>query len=266
MQSLKKFKHGDTIIEVAFAFAVFAAVAIFSVNMMNSGLNNIQRTLETTMARNTIDSQSEALRFIHNNYLAERNFADNTSQFQRIWQELKAISRNPRDIRVGDNVASFDINDYKSCDGVYNGETGHPSQVKQYKGFVVNPRYIIPDYGNTIRYSGVDYQTQILPNIIIGGVDTGELTGRLVPSTLHPRIVYGTNTIDTDHLLKEAGIYQRALRAEGVWNLVVYSNSKNKDRSEYYDFYIRTCWDAAGLHTPSTITTIVRLYNPEMIE
>ncbi len=267
MQLMKKVKHGDTIIEVVFAFSVFAAVAIFSVNMMNSGLNNIQRTLETTMARNTIDSQADAIRFIHNNFLAERNFSDSTAQFQRIWEEFKAVSRNPRDLNTDNPVgASFNVNDYKSCDGVYNGEGSMNSQVFKYEAFVVNPRYIIPSYGNNIQYAGANYE-DIVKNIIIGGkVAEGEQS-KLTVSSLYPRMIYGeTLTGNSDTGLKESGLYQKAIRAEGIWVIVVYSNSNNKDRSEYFDFYIRTCWDAAGTHVPSTITTIVRLYNPEMIE
>ena len=38
-------KHGDTIIEVMMALAVFAVLAIITVNLMNSGINNAQRTL-----------------------------------------------------------------------------------------------------------------------------------------------------------------------------------------------------------------------------
>ncbi len=266
MQLIKNIKHGDTIIEVVFAFSVFAAVAIFSVNMMNSGLNNIQRTLETTMARNTIDSQADAIRFIHNNFLAERNFSDNTAQFQLIWNELKTISRDPRTLSSGDPVgASFDVNDYTSCEGLYECEGTRTSQIITYEAFVLNPRYIVPYYGAGIKYANDEY-SNIVNNIVIGGVDEGEKNGKLTTSSLYPRIIYGTTLTDTDEGLKEASIFQRAIRAEGVWDIIVYSNSRNKDRSEYYDFYIRTCWDAAGTHTPSTITTIVRLYNPEMIE
>lgn len=35
---------------------------------------------------------------------------------------------------------------------------------------------------------------------------------------------------------------------------------------EFFDFHIRTCWYAPGVKRPSTIATIVRLYNPELTE
>ncbi len=272
---LDKVKPGDTIIEVALSMAVFGAVALFSVEMMNSGLNKIQRTLETTMARTAIDSQTEALRFIHNNYLAERNFADSTAQFQRIWEQLKGASRNPRDIKAGDTVNSFDVNTYTSCDEIYS----NAGQIKQYKAFVINPRYIVPDYGDNVSYNGVKYtygngsnsdDTGILKNIIIGGNDTEEQSSLMTYSQIYPRIIYSAKKGDSKNTdnssLKEANIYQVAESVQGLWDIVVYSNERNKDRSEYFDFYINTCWNAAGTHVPSTITTIVRLYNPEVIE
>ena len=67
-----KEKRGDTLIEVMLSIAIFSLVAIITINMMNDGLNTAQRTLETEMARNEIDAQAEALRFIHNNYVSER--------------------------------------------------------------------------------------------------------------------------------------------------------------------------------------------------
>lgn len=261
----KKTIHGDTIIEVVMAFATFAAVAMFTIDTMNRGLNSIQRTLETTMARNAIDSQADALRFIHNNFLSERNFSDSNAQYLKIWNELKKNARNPRDIRSGDAL-SFDVNSYSSCEGIYKGDGALPSQIKQYKAFVVNPRFLIPEYDSGVRYGGYEYSA-VLENAIFGGSSDVE-RGHMETTSLYPRIIYGangtTNTNDTN--MREQGIFQKALSAQGIWNITVYSNEKNKDRSEYYDFYIRTCWNAAGMKAPSTITTIVRLYNPEVIE
>ena len=62
-----KSKRGDTLIEVMLSISIFAFVAMLTINMMNDGINTAQRTLEAEMARNEIDAQAEALRFIHNN-------------------------------------------------------------------------------------------------------------------------------------------------------------------------------------------------------
>ena len=58
-------KKGDTIIEVIFAISVFAMVAVTSIVLMNRGLATTQSSLELTLARNEIDSQASALRFMH---------------------------------------------------------------------------------------------------------------------------------------------------------------------------------------------------------
>ena len=45
--------------------------------------------------------------------------------------------------------------------------------------------------------------------------------------------------------------------------MAVGENGTNLSKSKYYDFYIHTCWHSVGAKAASTITTIVRLYNPE---
>ena len=63
-------------------------------------------------------------------------------------------------------------------------------------------------------------------------------------------------------------------RAEGIWIIAVRdktdsansSANKNNVIPEFYDFHIRTCWTAPGRARPSTIGTIIRLYNPELVE
>lgn len=57
-------KRGDTIIEVMFAFAIFTMVAIVTVSMMNLGLATSERSLELVTARNELNAQAEALRFV----------------------------------------------------------------------------------------------------------------------------------------------------------------------------------------------------------
>lgn len=63
-------QRGDTIIEVMFATAVFSMVAIGSLSIMNQGTAAAQRSLEITLVRQQIDAQAEALRYIHEAYVA----------------------------------------------------------------------------------------------------------------------------------------------------------------------------------------------------
>jgi type II secretory pathway pseudopilin PulG len=62
-------EQGDTIVEVLFAVAVFAMVAVGSLSIMNQGTATAQRSLEITLVRQQIDAQAEAIRFIHQSYV-----------------------------------------------------------------------------------------------------------------------------------------------------------------------------------------------------
>ena len=104
------------------------------------------------------------------------------------------------------------------------------------------------------------------------------------PGSLYPRGVYsvlslghiddaaiGTSTdSDTEESLAETKIFRKAESIEGIWVVAVKGDTtaivRAGDNAEYFDFYIRTCWQAVGLDAPSTLTTIIRLYNPEVIE
>ena len=63
-------ERGDTIIEVMFAVAVFAMVAVGSLSIMNQGTAAAQRSLEVTLVRQQMQAQAEALRYIHAAYVA----------------------------------------------------------------------------------------------------------------------------------------------------------------------------------------------------
>ncbi len=263
---MKKIKHGDTIIEVCICVSIFALVCIFTVGLMNNGLNTAQRTLEVTMARTAIDSQAESLRFIHNNYLSERN-SNSTAQFKKIWQRIKDYSRDPSKIKTSEYASvRFDVNSYNNCDEVYS------DQISYFSAFAVNPRLILPDLNAS--YRGISYtdvgKNGIIDNMIISN-KSGVGTNKLRAASLYPRIIYqtGRGSGDTDaESLKgdSSNLYQFVNAVEGVWVIAVHENEDDLNRSEFFDFYIRTCWMSVGNTTPSTITTIVRLYNPETIQ
>ena len=75
-----KVKHGDTLVEVIIALAIFATLAVMAIHTMNVGMEQAERSLEITMARNEIDAQAEAIRFIQNNYVAEREHQEAKQQ------------------------------------------------------------------------------------------------------------------------------------------------------------------------------------------
>jgi len=63
-------QRGDTLIEVLFAVAIFAMIAVGSLTIMNQGTASAQRSLEITLVRQQIDAQAEAIRYIHQAYIA----------------------------------------------------------------------------------------------------------------------------------------------------------------------------------------------------
>ena len=66
----KIFQKGDTLIEVLFAVTVFSLVVVGALSIMNSSTAVGERALETTLVRNQIDAQAEALRYIHDSFVA----------------------------------------------------------------------------------------------------------------------------------------------------------------------------------------------------
>ena len=69
MQLIRSSERGDTLIEVMFAFAIFALVAVGSLTVMNQGISTAQRSLEITLVRAQMDAQAEAIRYIHQAYV-----------------------------------------------------------------------------------------------------------------------------------------------------------------------------------------------------
>ncbi len=66
----RRFQRGDTLIEVLFAVSVFSFVVVGSLAIMNQGTAASQRSVEITLVRQQIDAQAEALRFMHDSYVA----------------------------------------------------------------------------------------------------------------------------------------------------------------------------------------------------
>ncbi len=65
MRPIARVQKGDTIIELVLAFAIFSLSAITTVMILNKGVAISQRSLEKTLVRQQVDSQSEIIRYIH---------------------------------------------------------------------------------------------------------------------------------------------------------------------------------------------------------
>lgn len=272
-RQVKTSRRGDTLIEVMLSISIFALVAMITINMMNDGINTAQRTLEAEMARNEIDAQAEALRYIHNNYVAERQKLESESQFRKIWNKLISKASRP-----GATVAkraetesgkSFDINDMNSCEEPY-AEQAH---LQLYDAFILNTRLIMPELSTESDFKYLGYNYNELTNHMIAYRNTD--TKKFSAPSLYPRIIFGklankgTGKKNTEEANLDEGkdIFNDIAVAEGIWiDAVSNIDTYGKTGADYYDFYIRTCWHAAGQRVPSTITTVVRLYNPEVME
>ena len=229
--------HGDTMAEVLFAITAYSVVALFTINTMKIGLQQGEASLELSQARIEISAQADALRFIHNSYLAEREYdIEGTNTYETLWN---AITSN--DVTSAATIPDLAVS---KCSTIYGDNT-----IKT-KAFIINTRHIDPSYP----------ATTIIPN-------SG--TGKLVETSLYPRVLYGTMENDnSDADYYDSGSYDSVLRAEGIWILVRRSSENalgttaDKNIPQYYDFHIYSCWYAPGSNQPSTIGTIVRLYNP----
>ena len=232
---IRGYKSGDTIIEVMFAFSVFSMVAIIGMSLMNLGIKTGQTALELTMARNEITVQSEALRFIHNSYVSETNLDASNQQYTELWNALidTLLETDSEDIPPLVSAANTCI-------------------IPESKVFIINPRRM--DGSSSSPTSGES-------NLVIGTNDTDSI---LRPAPLYSRLIFNENN-DTNFIDDTLGniLNSRLTSAEGIWVKLFSAPDTIAETSPFFDFHIRACWFAPGKNIPTTIGTIVRLYNPK---
>lgn len=248
MRINKKTHRGDTMIEVLFAIAVFALVSVLSIIVMNSGVATVEATLELSMARNEIDAQSEVLRFIHNSFLSERDILQGNRHYENIWKTLKDVAT----ANATDSNAILPLN-LSDCRDRYN--EGSSDNIYSSKSLILNTRKIDPDN----------------PSRTIISAKSGD--GVFRPAPLNPRIIFSKGSGTNEDVMYESSNYTDVAHVEGIWIIPVESQARGlndkgeaSDKPEFYDFHIYTCWNAPGRTRPTTIGTIMRLYNPELIE
>lgn len=228
-------KRGDTLIEVMLAVGIFSMVAVAVVAVMSGGTSSAQTALETTLTREAIDAQAEALRFIQSSYIAEK---DNVNgDYVNLWQ---AIASNALDIKdkSGDYQKSITQFSPDDCSNLYSG-----NNLKNQHAFIINTRVLGSDPSAAFITAS---------------------NGSFISASTYPRLVY----VDEGNLASESfnpslssaeGIYIIAVRDPGSTTIA------GTNKSAYYDFYIRTCWYGTGDKTPSTISTVMRLYDPGVV-
>lgn len=261
------FKKGDTLIEVMLAVGIFSMVAVAVVAVMSNGTAGAQTALETTLAREEIDAQAEALRFVQSSYIADKDTDDD--RFAKLWQtiienanELDSLGNN------ADKIVQFSPG---SCSDLYNSGTPNVfDNIFGQKGFVINTHSL----GDFTALNKTEVNQSKINTVIISSKDQSNKS-KFAQATTYPRLVFGTSTNNTDNnqisddslktnLYKAEGIYIIAVKDKNSTNIVSDTNDI-RAQAAFYDFYIRTCWYGIGDQTPSTISTVIRLYDPAVI-
>lgn len=173
-------KRGDTIVEVVFSIAILSFTILSLMLVMQKGSNAVQLSLELNLARNHMNAQAEAIRFINASIQNRERTSEagQTSEFSSIWRDM--ISE-----------ASASVSEWKDMTTVVNGEP--VCREAPSKSFVL-------DLSN-----------------IQSGLQKG---GVLTKAEVYPRMVYNNgadnNKIQTDkRFVRSEGIWVEVERASG---------------------------------------------------
>ena len=218
-------KLGDTLIEVTMAIGIFSLVAVAIVAILNTGTSGAQSSLETTLTREEIDTQAEAIRFIQAAYFAEIDSTDESTIYGGLWDSIISLSANS-------------YNDVKEIVyGAPNTAYGTPNTCQDL--------YSSPAFEN--------YAFVIDPSTLGGTMDKFSTT------TTYPRLIYS----NSDDVLISEGFGTGLSQAEGLYVVAVRGDTVDEsNRATFYDFYIRGCWYNVDSDTPSVIATVIRLNDP----
>lgn len=271
-----KTKRGDTFIEVMFAFAIFSFVAIITLATMSVGLSTGENSLELTTARNELNAQAEALRFIHSSYISELTLPEckNNSSIQEKCQQYKGLWEDLiSDEHVVASNASLSATNrltieypLRICETAYDDSS--PNSLVKNRAFVINTRQLLAR--NNLHEGNINYSNT---DAVVRASSMSNPNNLFHPATLNARIIYSASTgVDgkdggnnSTSGVQSPVEYTRIARVEGIWVIAVRESTNLGARPKYYDFYIQTCWNGSNSNTPTSLDTIVRLYNPENI-
>lgn len=280
LRSHQRTRRGDTLIEIMFAMAVFALVAVISISAMNLGTATAENALEVVTARNELNAQAEALRFVHSSYISERTLplrSDLTSQqissgekyqqYADLWSTIVSNAITPTEaseagfFNLADSANNNNPITTNGCARMYSPTPSGETLLSRVNAFILNPRDLSSrnaagNFDVSLSYVGAKSQPEVFRE-----------------AELNARIIYTADTSlsteDSDSQLHEGDIlqgtiYDRVRWAEGIWVVAVSDGtSNNPAASAYYDFHIQTCWYGPNTTSPTTLDTIIRLYNPE---
>ena len=236
-------KKGDTLVEVTLAVGIFSMVAISIVSVINGSTSSAQTALEATLTREEIDAQAEALRFIHASAVADER---SENPYMQIWNKIANLSIN----RISEDYPP------SSCSDLYSGDNAIDG-----KAFVIDTHAL----GNPDTLDSISADQSNIGKIVI------QKNSLFKEATTYPHLVYTDDSSSSEvGSLIEEGTKDYLKSVEGIYVIAVSGPSTNivgkGSISASYDFYIRTCWYGAGERKASTISTVIRLYNPAITQ
>lgn len=255
-------KKGDTLIEVTLAIGIFSMIAIAIVAVMSGGTVGAQTSLETTLTRQEVDAQAEALRFIHSAYISDKDSNNKDLSYVKLWQNITSSAAYFKD-GVSDEDKEILKFTPSVCKDLYNPGVNNSID----KAFVINTRALggLP----TGTASSADINNVFIPFS----------SGKLSQAQTYPHLIYGTSATNNedkkDTTLIKNSAQTNLFQAEGIYIVAVRDNDTTKLSEEgrdatataaFYDFYIRTCWYGVNSEEPSTISTVIRLYDPDAVK
>ncbi len=239
-----RLKRGDTIIEVIFAVAVFAVVSVAAMMIMNKGLDKTTGSLELTLAREEMAAQGEAVRYIHENHVAELSLQAGNRPYQALWNELARIGNGNSPTSFRGNQTLF--RNLTTTDAAGNQICAVPTEAT-YGYFITNTRSIT---------------TQRVADTVITRPEAFNTRAGTYARLVFQDATGGAENPDTNDF--DAMSFTNVRRTEGIWAVPIHSTSqKPNHRPSFYDVYIVSCWLSPGETVPSTLGTLVRMYNPD---
>ena len=140
---------------------------------------------------------------------------------------------NARALYSPDKISTQDVKNGKMAGAHFTSDVNDQAQAAQQ---VILPR--------TVGSANKVETTPLYPRLLYRPLDRSD-------ENIYSSILIGSNEGGSNDKTPS----REALRSEGIWVVATQGNS--------YDFYVRTCWNAAGEKSPSTFTTVVRLYKAD---
>jgi len=153
MRLIRRRDGGDTIVEVLFAVAVFAMVAVGSMSIMNQATGIAQRALEITLVRAQIDAQAEAIRFIHKSYVADYQTGKTPTGIAAEWRKMTDKNAG----KGAENASAFGQIDAGACPPNAPGERPFILNARTAKVTNTVPAMVAPQDATLPPFSQVVY-------------------------------------------------------------------------------------------------------------